>query len=44
MLPRHIVWVGGTIVYEGGNISKAYHVKEKYINDGYDDVKMETII
>jgi len=38
---KYIVWVGGTIAYEGGNIVLAYRIRDKYINDGYDDVKME---
>ena len=43
MLPRIIVWVGGSIVYDGGNIVDAMKIKNKYIDDGYDDVIIETI-
>jgi len=44
MLPRHIVWVGDKKVYDGGYIEKAYKIRDKYIDDGYDDVRIETII
>ena len=43
MLPRHIVWVGDKKVYECSDICKAYKIRDKYIDDGYNDVRIETI-
>ena len=44
MKPRVIVWVGGSVVYDGGNIIKAREIEDKYKQQGYDDVAREVIV
>ena len=40
---KYIVWVGGTIVYEGKNKVEAEDCKHIYVYNGYDDVIIENI-
>ena len=44
MKPRIIVWVGGSVVYEGGDILKAMEIEDEYKQQGYDDVVREVIV
>ena len=44
MKPRIIVWVGGSVVYDGGDIAKAMEIEDKYKQKGYDDVVREVIV
>ena len=44
MRPRVIGWVGGSVVYDGGDISKAMEIEDKYKQKGYDDVVREVIV
>ena len=39
---EYIVWVGGTIIYEGKNKSVADRRKKQFVDWGYDDVVIET--
>jgi len=43
MKPRIIVWVGGSVVYDGSNIVKATEIESKYKQQGYDDVVKEVV-
>ena len=40
----YLVWVGGNIIYEDIDKEIANYIRDKYIEDGYDDVKIETIL
>ena len=43
MKPRIIVWVGGSVVYEGYDIVEAMEIEDKYKQKGYDDVVREVV-
>ena len=40
---KYIVWVGGTIIYEGSKKSVAERRKNQFLDWGYDDVIIENI-
>ena len=40
---KYIVWVGGSIIYEGENIALAKEWRDEYVDNGYDDVIIEDI-
>jgi|TARA_B100000282_G_C31706315_1_gene478851 hypothetical protein len=40
---KYIVWVGGTIIYEGNKKSVADRREQQFIDWGYDDVITEAI-
>ena len=40
---KYIVWVGGSIIYEGSKKSVAERREKQFLDWGYDDVIMEDI-
>ena len=44
MKPRIIVWVGGSVVYDGTDIVKATEIEKKYKQQNYDDVVKEVVV
>ena len=40
---NYIVWVGGSIIYEGENIALAKEWRDEYVDNGYDDVIIEDV-
>jgi hypothetical protein len=40
---KYIVWIGGSIDYEGNSSLEAKQVFKFWINQGYDDVSLEVI-
>ncbi len=40
---KYIVWVGGTIIYEGSKKSVAERREKQFLDWGYDDVAIEKI-
>lgn len=40
---QYLVWVGGVLDYEGTNLNEAFAIYTEWIEQGYEEVVMETI-
>lgn len=40
---QYLVWVGGVLDYEGTNLNEAFAIYAEWIEQGYEEVVLETI-